>query len=438
MSPEQNELKVSVLQPQSWSRRLSITVPNERVRRTRQRVASQISGRARLPGFRPGKVPAGILEKRFGPAIEQETLDQLIQEAFRDALQTENLQPITQGKVDNVEYDGDSDLTFEVEFEVRPEIEIARVSGFSVSRPQSEVGDNEVENVIERLREERAEWSRIDGDAAPDLGQRVTVEITVLESAVETGQETPETGEPRRYRFVLGAGQAIPNVEEAILTLKPGESGEFNVSFPDDFPDETRRGQKQKLRIELFEIEQQDFPEIDDDFARAVGEFENVEMLRERILQDLQEDARRRGDAEVRRQLIDLILQANPFELPQSMVERYLDHMTGHSHADGEGERHHHTPEEEARIAQMREALRPEAEWSLKRLMVVDRIADQQQIRASQDEIDARIAALAEQHGRSESEVWLQLEKSGQLEQLEREITEQKVFEHLEAENTVT
>jgi trigger factor len=102
MSPDQNDLKIAVQQEQSWSRRLSITVPAARVRRTRQSVASQIAGRARLPGFRPGKVPAGVLEKRFGQAIEQETIDRLIQEAYRDALQSENLQPITQGKVDNV------------------------------------------------------------------------------------------------------------------------------------------------------------------------------------------------------------------------------------------------------------------------------------------------------------------------------------------------
>jgi trigger factor len=434
MSPEQNEVKVSVDQPQSWSRRLSITVPKERVRRTRQRVASQISGRARLPGFRPGKVPADILEKRYGAAIEQETLDQLIQDAYRSALQQEKLEPITQAKLDNVKYDQESDLTFEVEFEVRPEIEIARLNGFTVTRPPADVNDEDVENVLERLRDERAEWKAVEGDAVPDLGQRVTVEITVLESE---GEESAAT-EPRRYRFELGAGQAIPMVEEAILTLKPGESGEFSVRFPDDFPDETRRGQQQKLRIELFDIEKKEVPEVDDEFAKQVGDFENVAALRERILQDLEADAKRRSDSEVRRQLLDLIIQANTFELPTSMIDRYLDHVTGHAHADGQGEDHHHTPEEEAQISQLRNALRPEAEWNLKRMMVVDRIAEQQQLRASQDELDERISALAQQHGRSESEVWLQLEKSGQLEQLEREITEQKVFEYLESQNTVS
>lgn len=433
MSPEQNELKVAVEQQASWGRRMSITVPAERVQRTRRAVASQIAGRVRLPGFRPGKVPAGVLEKRFGPAIEQETLDRAIQDAYRDALQRENLTPISQGKVDNVQYEEGSDLSFDVEFEVRPELELARLHGFTASRPSTAVGDEEVDNVLERLREDRATWQAAEEGAKPDLGDQVVVEITVLSDA---GQEA-ENPEPRAYRFVLGEGQAIPAVEESIMTLSVGQEDEFTVHFPDDFPDEARRGQEQRLRIKLLELRRRQLPEIDDELARSVGDFETLAALRERILSDLREDAERRAEAEVRRQLIDQIIEANPFDVPASMVERYLDHMTGHAHADGEAERHRHTPEEEERISQVRSALRPEAEWALKRMLVIDRIAEQQQLRASQDEIDARVAELAGKHGRSESEVWLALEKSGQLEALEREITEDRVFEFLKSQSKI-
>jgi trigger factor len=433
MSPEQTDLKIAVQQQESWSRRLSITVPADRVRRTRSAVAHQIAGRARLPGFRPGKVPSGVLEKRFGPAIEQETVDRTIQEAYREALQSENLQPITQGKIDKIEYQEDSDLVFEVELEVRPEIEIARTSGFQATRTGTQVGDDEVDNVLERLREERAQWNVVEEDVKPDYGDQVTVEITVLESAGEPA----ENPEPRRYQFPLGEGQAIPAVEEAIMTLSAGQADEFTVHFPEDFPEETRRGQEQRLHIQLVDVRRKQLPELDDDFARELGEFESMQQLRERILSDLREDADRRAEADVRRQLVDQIIEANRFEVPTSMVERYLDHMTGHSHADGEGEKHDHTPEEEERISQIRNTLRPEAEWSLKRMLVIERVAEMEGLRASQDEIDARVADLAAKHERSESEVWLALEKSGQLEALEREITEDKVFEHLKSQNTI-
>ncbi|MBA4157126.1 MAG: trigger factor [Gemmatimonadetes bacterium] len=434
MPLEQNEIKVAVEQPESCSRRLSITVPADRIRRTRSSVASQIAGRVRLPGFRAGKVPAGVLEKRFGPSIEQETMDRTIQEAYREALVSENLVPINEGKVENIEYKQGADLRFDVEFEVRPEVQLERLSGFTATRPASEVTEDEVDSVIERLRDDRAEWKPREAGQNPDYGDQVTVEITVLESG---GEAEAEPSEPRNYRFVLGEGQAIPMVEESIMTLQVGDEGEFTVRFPEDFPDEARRDQEQRLHIKLVEVQQKELPAADDDLARAVGEFDDMAALRERILTDLRDDSRRRADAELRRQLLNQIIEANPFELPNSLVDRYLDHMTGHSHAEGEGEKHQPTPGEEERISQVRTTLRPEAEWSLKRMMVVERISEQHEIRASQDEIDARVAELAEKHGSTESEIWLQLEKSGQLEALEREMTEDKVFEYLESQNTV-
>lgn len=431
MSADTSNLKIAVQESESWSRRLSITVPAERVQRTRGRVSEQISRSARLPGFRKGKLPARVIEQRFGPSIDQETVDRTIQEAYREALESEGLTPINQGKVDRVEYKPGEELSFEVELEVRPELELTRTSGFSLTRPAATVGDEEVDSVLERLRDERGSWEAVDEARAPEVGEQVTVDITALDAA--EGAEAD--AEPRSYRFVIGEGQAIPDVEQAIVSLQPGEEKEFTVRFPDDFPDEQRRGQEQHLRIKLNQVERRSLPALDDEFARGVGEFESMAALRERVLEDLNTEAQQRSESELRQQLLDQIIEANPFSVPGSMVDRYLDYMTGHSHADGKP--HRHTPEEEERLERIRTTLRPQAEWGLKRTMVVEHLAEAEGLRATQDEIDARVEALASSHGRTPSEVWLQLEKSGQLEMLEREITEEKVFQHLLGQNTV-
>lgn len=431
MSPDTSNLKIAVQESESWSRRLSITVPADRVQRTRGRVSEQISRNARLPGFRKGRLPARVIEQRFGPSIDQETVDRTIQEAYREALESQGLTPINQGKVDRVEYKPGEELSFEVELEVRPELELARTGGFSVTRPATTVGDEEVDAVLERLRDERGSWDAVDETRAPEVGEQVTVDITALDQA-EEGEGEPE---PRSYRFVIGEGQAIPDVEQAIVSLQPGEEKEFTVRFPDDFPDEERRGQEQHLRIKLNQVERRTLPELDDEFARAVGEFESMAALRERVLEDLRTEAEQRSEGELRQQLLDQIIEANPFSVPGSMVDRYLDYMTGHSHDDGKP--HRHTPEEEERLERIRQTLRPQAEWGLKRTMVVEHLAEAEGLRATQDEIDARVEALATSHDRTPSEVWLQLEKSGQLEMLEREITEEKVFQHLLGQNTV-
>ncbi|HEU0079267.1 MAG TPA: hypothetical protein VFQ76_16550, partial [Longimicrobiaceae bacterium] len=154
---------------------------------------------------------------------------------------------------------------------------------------------------------------------------------------------------------------------------------------------------------------------------------------RARVMEDLREESKRNAEAEVRGQLVGQILEANAFDVPASMVDRYLDLMTGQN-AEERGKL---ADEQKEQISQWREALRPQAEEGLKRMMVVERIAEEQGLRASQDEIDARVEELAQRGGRTPSEVWLQLEKSGQLQALENEITEEKVFEYLKSQNTV-
>jgi trigger factor len=423
------DLKIAVQESEAWGRRVTVTVPADRVKRTRVSVTEQIARNARLPGFRKGKLPTTLIERQFGPSIDQETVDRTIQEAYREALESQGLNPISQGRVEKVEYERGSDLSFEVDLEVRPEIELSRTSGFQVTRPTTELGEGDVDSVLERLREERGSWTPVAAGEKPEVGNQVEVEITALS---EDGT-AKEGEEPQSYRFVIGEGQAIPEVEESILTLAAGEEGDFTVHFPEDFPDEARRGEAQQLHIRVNEVSRKELPEVNDDFAREVGDFEDLAALRARVMQDLGEDVKQRSESEVRRQLIDQIIEANPFSVPNSMVGRYLEHMLGHD----PDKPHTHTPEQEAQLAQASVALRPQAEWNLKRMLIVERLAEAEGLNATQDEIDARVEELAQQHERTPSEIWLQLEKSGQLEMLEREITEEKVFQHLLSQSTV-
>lgn len=423
------ELKIAVQESEAWGRRVTVTVPADRVKRTRVSVTEQIARNARLPGFRKGKLPTTLIERQFGPSIDQETVDRTIQEAYREALESQGLNPISQGRVEKVEYERGSDLSFEVDLEVRPEIELSRTSGFQVTRPSTELGEEDVDSVLERLRDERGSWVPVAEGEKAEVGNQVEIEITGLE---EDGT-AKEGEEPQSYRFVIGEGQAIPEVEASICTLAAGEEGDFTVHFPEDFPDESRRGEAQRLHIRVNGVSRKELPEVNDDFAREVGEFEDLAALRARVMQDLEEDVKQRSESEVQRQLIDQVIEANPFAVPNSMVSRYLEHMLGHN----PDKPHTHTPEQEAQLAQASAALRPQAEWNLKRMLIVERLAEAEGLSATQDEIDARVEELAQQHERTPSEVWLQLEKSGQLEMLEREITEEKVFQHLLSQSTV-
>lgn len=416
MTTEVAGLKVSVEKPAAWSRRLTITVPAESVAREKKDAVQRLSKRVKLPGFRQGRVPASMMEKKFGPAIEQEAIEKLIGDAYRQALATEGLQPITQGNIDTIEYQPGTDLTFNVDLEVRPEVELERVGGFTVMREQPAIGDQQVDEVLQRLREENAQWEPRE-DATPSAGDMATVEITPLDGATSA-----EPSKPRQYQIVIGEDQALPAVEDAIRTLKAGEEGEFDVALPEDSEQPDGPTLQHRMHIRMLELKSPLLPELDDAFASSLGDFDSLDTLRARIREDLAQEASREAERAVRGQLVQQIVEANPFDVPASMVQNYLERVM----PDREGGANE-------QLQQMREQMWPAAEQALKRMLVMERVADMEALHATPAELDQRIDDMAERLNRPRGEVIGQLRKSGRLDELEQEITEDKVFEYLKS-----
>src|SRR5688572_19030764 len=176
-----SDLQVTVESPGSWARKLSIRVPAARLEQEKQQAAKRLAQKVRLPGFRKGKVPAHVLEKQFGPAVEQEMLEKVMNSAYKEAIQQEGLVPISQAAIDNVHYHAGEDLTFDVQFEIRPEIELERLGGFTVTRSHPTITDDSVRQVIDRLKEEHAVWQPIEAGQAMVMGDMAVVEITSLD-----------------------------------------------------------------------------------------------------------------------------------------------------------------------------------------------------------------------------------------------------------------
>jgi trigger factor len=416
MAMDPSSLQVSLEEGERWRRTLSITIPADIVKAERAAAVRKLSSRVRLPGFRAGKVPVSVIERRFGPALDRELLDRVIGEAYRGILEDRELRPISEGEVSDVSYEPGADLTFQVSFDVAPRIELARTSGFQVERRRMTVGDEEVEKVLLRLREQEGTWVPVD-EGPPEEGDQVSVRIQRLEV---------EGDDPRPYEFVLGRDQAIPDVEAAIRTLAPGEEDEFVVAFPEDFPDEEKRGTSDRLRVFLDGRKRLEPAEEDDAFAARVGDFESLEALRARIRSDLEEEADEEAEGALRRRLLEEILAANPFQVPTSMIDQYLQSILG--------DERKLSPEE---MAGAREQLGAQAEVAVKRFLVIEELARTHALHATAEEVDARVEEIAERSKTSPGEVYARLQRSGRLERLEQEITEDKVFEHLKAGSTI-
>jgi trigger factor len=375
-----------------------------------------------MKGFRKGRVPKRLIEGRFGGALRQEALDKLIQSAYRGALAAEHLRPISEGEVADLQYQPDQDLTFDIAFDVEPVIEVSRVGGFVVERATPAVTDEQIERVLARVQEQNGVWKPIE-EGTPQERDLVSVEILRLDD--DTDAEADVDAEVREYDFVIGQGDALPDIEAAIKTLEPGASGEFDVTFPDDFPDESRRGDVERVRIELKGRRVMDLPPLDDDLAKQVGDFATLDELKARIREDMEKEATESAENGVRSRLLDLLIEANSFEVPASMVDRYAETVIGRAELPPE------------RLAEVKEQIRPEAERAVKRILVLDRVAETQGLTATEEELDARIEEIAGRNDTTAAKVYAELQKAGRLEALERELTEGKVFEFLKEQSKI-
>jgi trigger factor len=399
------------------SKALRVTIPVDRVEEATTKAVRQYAKRARLPGFRQGKAPESVVRRRFSSEIRQWVLEEVIREGWEEAKTSESLKPIGDPSVRNLKYEVGQPVEFELVVEVRPELTLNRLGGFSLTRTVPRVTDEMVTEQIGQLREQRSSWLPVE-ESKPAPGQMVRVEVAPIEEG------SVQAAQP--YDLVLGDGQAIPALEEKIMALLPGETVDTEVRFPDDHADETRRGKSRSVRLTLHEVKRRELPPLDDGFAKEAGDFETLDALKAAVRRDLESQAAREADAGVREQLVQQLVQANNVGAPASLVERMLHSLL---HAYG-------VPHEKAE--QFNAEFRPIAEAQVRRELLLGSVAEQEKLQATEADLDARIARIAEQRKATPAQVYASLEQAKRLPELTRSITEEKVFGHLLPQSTVT
>ena len=397
---------------------LAVTVPLEHVREAEERATTVYQQRARLPGFRKGKAPAALVKKHYADDIRQQVLQDLIRESWSLALEQEVLKPVADPHIHNLKWEAGAPVTFEFHVEVKPDLKLERLGKFHLKRRVAKVTEEQVLAQLNELREQKAPWTPVPGER-PRLKDLVHVTIATREG------EGAEAKEPQPYQLVLGEGRAIPEVEERILGLVPGETIDATVRFPDDFPDEAKRGRPRDIRLTLHEVKRQHLPETDDAFAREVGDFDSLESLKRAIREDLEKEAEREADSKLRADLLEQIIAANRVSSPRPLVERAL-----WAYAQAYG-----IPED--RWPQFATEFRPIAEAQVRRDLILDYVAEQHALHATEAELDRRIKELAERRSMPTEQLYASLEKAKRLRDVERSITEEKVFAFLVSQSTV-
>src|SRR2546429_7053831 len=360
---------------------LAVTVPAEQVQQAEARATSAYQRRARLPGFRKGKAPAALVKKQFADDIRQQALEELIRESWKAALAQEALHPVADPHVHNLKWDvvAGGPVTFEFHVEVKPELALERIGKFHLKRTVPKVTEEQVQAQLTALREQKAPWVPVTGEK-PALKDMVQGTIAT--------REGDAVKDPGPFHIVLGEGGAIPEVEAKIMSMLPGETLDATVRFPPDFPEEAKRGQTRAIRLTLQEVKRQHLPELDDAFAREVGDFESLDAMRQAVREDLEKEAQRDADAQLRRDLIEQIVQANRVVAPRPLVE-----PPEYVYAQAYG-----IPED--CWSDFAQEFPPVAEAQVRRDLILDWVVEHHGLRATAAELDARVQETAPAAGR--------------------------------------
>lgn len=399
---------------------VEVEIPAELISSESQRVATEFGRNASIPGFRPGKVPMSLVRTRFAKEIQEEVMSRLLPRSFRDAIADRAVELVGDPQLQHVDavIDG-APVKYKAEFEVKPAIELGQYTGLEIDDPKVEVSQSDVDNMIERLRDQASSY-RAEADRALEENDYAMIEITTSGEGLE-----PQT---RAGHFKLGEDTPMPELHESLRGKKPGETASFDKAFGQDATDERLRGKLVHHEVTLKEIRVQERPEVSDEFAKSVGGWETVDAMTEAIRGDIM----RHREMERRRlkqnQIGERLLATHHFDVPDTLVEeevgKSLQNYARYLASQG-------VDLDKAQLdwQKVREEFLPEAVKRVKRGLILEAIAKKEHLTVSDVEVDAEIRRATQEADRDFAEVKHRLRHDGGYEQLRASLSAEKALE---------
>ncbi len=312
-------MQVSLETTEGLERRLTITVPAEQVDTEVNGRLRQLAKTRRIDGFRPGKAPLSVIKKMFGASVEQEVAGDLMQRNFFEAVMSEKLNPAGMPTMEPAPLKAGEDFTFTAVFEIYPEVEVKGLDAISVEKPQSEVQDADLDKMIETLQKQHADWVAVEREAGTD--DRVTMNFV---GSVD-GEEF-EGGAAEDFQLVLGSGRMIPGFEEGLMGKKVGDNFVLEVNFPEEYHAENLKGKPAKFDVAVTKVEAQELPELTEEFVKRFGIADgSVGGLKAEVRKNMDRELTQALKASVKEQVIDGLLEQNPVDVPQSLVDNEIE-----------------------------------------------------------------------------------------------------------------
>jgi len=422
-------LNLEIIDVSSCRKNLIAEVPVEQIEEEIGQLARKYTQEVKVPGFRPGKVPLGIIRQRYASELRSEVTHEIISRTWKQAVAERGLEPIAEPKVEKVEAEPGSPLKFVVSFEILPKIEVTDYKGVTISIPTPSVQDSDVESALENTRQEHAQYSPVENGEVHD-GHYVTI---TLDGEFEGGGKPIHEDDAT---LIVGAQRTNRAFTENLLGARVDDTRSFDVTYPAEYRQKRLAGRRVHYHVKIKEIKEKQLAELTDEFAGEVGAA-SLEELRARIRDELVTKARQNAEEKAREAGLDQIVQRLSFDVPESMINDELE-----EHARGIAANLVQQGIDVSKTSidwkKVFDEQRPYAEKSVRRRMVLDAIARQESLEVAEAELDGEFQQMAQRSGKSAVALRAQFEKDQRLQGFRMYLLQNKALDFIFRNATIS
>ncbi|MBT8422492.1 MAG: trigger factor [Gammaproteobacteria bacterium] len=417
-------MQVSIESSNGLERRLRVQVPADTIESQVEVRLKEVGRKAKISGFRPGKVPAKVVKQQFGGQVRQEVLQEVLQSSYAEAVTQEKLQPAGSPNIEPETIEEGKDLTYVAVVEVYPDVEIKGLDKIKVKQPTVEIGDADIDEMIDNLRKQRSDWAAVDRKAGD--GDRVK-----LDFAGTLNGEAFEGGSAEDFEFVIGEGQMLEDFEKGVKGLKTGDEKTIKVKFPKDYHSTELAGEKAEFALTIKEVAESVLPEIDEEFVKSYGiESGSADDLRADIIKNMERELDAKSKGEIKRQVMEGLAEQNPIEVPGVLVHQEA-HSMQHQAMERMGIKDHDQAPPE-------ETFMEPAEKRVRLGLLLQEVIADNKIEVDRDRVTAKVDELVAPYDQPDEIRNMYLQNPQFLGQVENVVLEEQVVEFLQAQAKVS
>ncbi len=406
-------------------REVEVEVPADVVARQTDTVVEKFRKAVRLPGFRKGKVPATIIRQRFEGEVKGEVVESLVPRYFQQEVERQKLEPVSQPRISDLDLKPGEPLRFKAKFEVLPEIELSGYDQLRAEMEDVKVTDEEVKQAVEHLRQQQATFTAVDDRALADGD---FAQVSFRGSPKEGGGLLANVD---NILVEVGGTNTVKEFSENLRGARAGEERSFDVHYPADFSDARLAGKTTSYTVNIQGVKQKSVPELNDDFAKELGEFQTLDDLRQRLRQQMEAERKQHAEHVAKEKLVDQLVEANEFPVPESLVEHQVDVRLerGLRALAMQGMRADDMKKMD--LPKLRDGQREGARKEVKASLLLEKIAEREKIEVSDEEVGAEIDALAKHTQQAPDAVRARLTREGALDRIRNRIRSDKTLDFL-------